>query len=52
MFPLTSPSSPLWPPLAWTIIGRLITSTILAFIVLPAFLKLMLNENKIKGEMI
>ncbi|WDE08560.1 efflux RND transporter permease subunit [Thalassomonas viridans] len=50
MIPLTSPSSPLWPPLAWTIIGGLITSTVLTLIVLPAFLKLMLNEEKIRGE--
>ncbi|WP_281557807.1 efflux RND transporter permease subunit [Thalassomonas sp. RHCl1] len=49
MIPLTSPSSPLWPPLAWTIIGGLITSTVLTLIVLPALLKLMLNENKIRG---
>lgn len=50
MIPLTSPSSPLWPPMAWTIIGGLITSTILTLIVLPACLKLILNEDKIRGN--
>jgi multidrug efflux pump subunit AcrB len=50
MIPLTSPSSPLWPPMAWTIIGGLITSTILTLIVLPACLKLTLNEEKIRGN--
>lgn len=45
MIPLTSPSSPLWPPMAWTIIGGLITSTVLTLIVLPACLKLMLTEQ-------
>ena len=50
MIPLTSPSSPLWPPMAWTIIGGLVTSTILTLIVLPAFLKLTLNEEKIRGK--
>jgi len=49
MIPLTSPTSPLWPPMAWTIIGGLLTSTILTLLVLPAFLKLVLNEEKIKG---
>lgn len=49
MIPLTSPSSPLWPPMAWTIIGGLLTSTILTLIVLPAFLSLVLSEEKIRG---
>jgi multidrug efflux pump subunit AcrB len=40
MIRLTSPSSPLLPPMAWTIIGGFITSTILTLIVLPAYLKL------------
>lgn len=50
MIPLTSPTSPLWPPMAWTIIGGLVTSTVLTLIVLPAFLSLVLNEAKIRGE--
>jgi multidrug efflux pump subunit AcrB len=50
MIPLTSPSSPFWPPMALTIIGGLITSTILTLIVLPACLKLTLNEEKIRGN--
>lgn len=52
MIPLTSPSSPLWPPMAWTIIGGLITSTILTLIVLPACLKLTLSEDKIRGNQV
>jgi len=48
MMPLTSPTSPLWPPMAWTIIGGLVTSTVLTLIVLPALLRLMLNEQKIR----
>jgi multidrug efflux pump subunit AcrB len=50
MIPLTSPSSPFWPPMALTIIGGLITSTILTLIVLPACLKLTLNKEKIRGN--
>lgn len=49
MIPLTSPTSPLWPPMAWTIIGGLVTSTLLTLIILPACLKLCLNEQKLKG---
>lgn len=48
MIPLTSPESPLWPPLAWTMIGGLISSTALALVVLPAFLLITLNEEKIR----
>jgi multidrug efflux pump subunit AcrB len=50
MISLTSPSSPLSPPMAWTIICGLITSTILTLIVLPACLKLTLNEEQIRGN--
>lgn len=48
MLPLTSPDSPLWAPMAWTIIGGLITSTILTLIVLPSFLMIFINESKIR----
>lgn len=50
MIPLTSPESPLWPPLAWTMIGGLISSTILALVVLPAFLLIILNTEKIRQD--
>lgn len=50
MIPLTSPTSPLWPPMAWTIIGGLLTSTLLSLVVLPAFLLITLDEKKIRGN--
>lgn len=50
MIPLTAPNSPLWAPMAWTIIGGLITSTILTLIVLPSALMIFINESKIRGE--
>ena len=50
MIPLTSPSSPLWPPLAWTIIGGLLTSTVLALLVLPALLQMVLTRQLLAGE--
>ena len=49
MIPLTSPLSPLWPPLAWTMIGGLITSTLLTLIVLPSLLLMILNEKKLRA---
>lgn len=48
MIPLTSDSSPMWPPMAWTIIGGLVTSTLLTLLVLPALLRLLLNEEKLR----
>ncbi|GHF97647.1 efflux RND transporter permease subunit [Thalassotalea marina] len=48
MIPLTSPESPLWPPMAWTMIGGMVTSTVLTLIVFPAILLVTLNESKIK----
>lgn len=47
MIPLAMSASPLWPPLAWTMIGGLLSSTILCLIVLPAFLLIILNEDKL-----
>ncbi len=40
MIPLTSSASPLWPPLAWTVIGGILSSTILTVFVMPAALRL------------
>ncbi|ALU42163.1 efflux RND transporter permease subunit [Pseudoalteromonas rubra] len=44
MLPLTSASSPLWPPLAWAVIGGLVTSTILVLVVIPVLLQLLLPK--------
>ncbi|WP_440053126.1 efflux RND transporter permease subunit [Pseudoalteromonas sp. T1lg65] len=46
MLPLTSSASPLWPPLAWAVIGGLITSTILMLFVMPALMNLMIGEAR------
>ncbi|WP_125721951.1 efflux RND transporter permease subunit [Pseudoalteromonas rubra] len=47
MLPLTSASSPLWPPLAWAVIGGLLTSTILVLVVIPVLLSVLLpRRNK------
>lgn len=40
MIPLTSSASPLWPPLAWTVIGGILSSTLLTLFVMPAALRL------------
>ncbi|TMP24472.1 hypothetical protein CWB99_22285 [Pseudoalteromonas rubra] len=45
MLPLTSASSPLWPPLAWAVIGGLITSTILVLVVIPVLLQWLLSKR-------
>jgi multidrug efflux pump subunit AcrB len=45
MLPLTSASSPLWPPLAWAVIGGLITSTILVLVVIPVLLQWLLPKR-------
>ncbi|GEK10552.1 efflux RND transporter permease subunit [Pseudoalteromonas peptidolytica] len=46
MLPLTSSASPLWPPLAWAVIGGLLTSTLLSMLVLPVLLKLILAGKR------
>ena len=48
MIPLTSHASPLWPPLAWTIIGGLITSTLLSLAVLPCLLRWFISEKSLR----
>ena len=50
MIPLTSHASPLWPPLAWTIIGGLITSTLLSLAVLPCLLRWFISEKRLKQQ--
>ncbi|MBQ4847703.1 efflux RND transporter permease subunit [Pseudoalteromonas sp. MMG005] len=45
MLPLTSSQSPLWPPLAWAVIGGLITSTALMMFVMPLALNLLLENT-------
>ncbi|PCK32455.1 efflux RND transporter permease subunit [Pseudoalteromonas piscicida] len=52
MLPLTSSASPLWPPLAWAVIGGLITSTLLSMLVLPVLLKLMLIGKRFHQQQI
>lgn len=44
MLPLTSSQSPLWPPLAWAVIGGLITSTALMMFIMPVALNLLLKQ--------
>ncbi|TQF67345.1 efflux RND transporter permease subunit [Pseudoalteromonas luteoviolacea] len=46
MLPLTSSQSPLWPPLAWAVIGGLITSTLLMLIVLPVWMNWLIDPNR------
>ncbi|NMM42462.1 efflux RND transporter permease subunit [Pseudoalteromonas arctica] len=47
MLPLALGESSLWPPLAWTVIGGLISSTLLIPLVFPIVLKLLLRPNKL-----
>ncbi|GAA0349871.1 multidrug efflux RND transporter permease subunit MexK [Bowmanella denitrificans] len=44
MLPLTFGDSPLWPPLAWAVIGGLISSTALMLLVMPLALNWLLSE--------
>ncbi|MDP4487348.1 efflux RND transporter permease subunit [Pseudoalteromonas piscicida] len=46
MLPLTSSASPLWPPLAFAVIGGLLTSTLLTMLVLPLILKFLLSSKR------
>jgi multidrug efflux pump subunit AcrB len=46
MLPLTSSQSPLWPPLAWAVIGGLITSTALMMFIMPVTLNLLLKTAR------
>ncbi|KAF7771270.1 hypothetical protein PCIT_a4343 [Pseudoalteromonas citrea] len=46
MLPLTSSQSPLWPPLAWAVIGGLITSTALMMFIMPLALNLLLKTAR------
>ena len=48
MIPLTLSTSPLWPPLAWTIIGGLLTSTLLTLFLLPAVLSMILKHQTLQ----
>jgi len=48
MLSLALSTSPLWPPLAWTMIGGLLFSTILTLIVIPCCAKLVCTDNFIK----
>ncbi|MCF2855883.1 efflux RND transporter permease subunit [Pseudoalteromonas sp. SMS1] len=46
MLPLTSSQSPLWPPLAWAVIGGLITSTLLMLIAMPIWMNWIIDPNR------
>ncbi|OCQ21886.1 hypothetical protein A7985_08740 [Pseudoalteromonas luteoviolacea] len=46
MLPLTSAQSPLWPPLAWAVIGGLITSTFLMLVIMPIWMNLLIDPKK------
>ncbi|WP_426415667.1 efflux RND transporter permease subunit [Aestuariirhabdus sp. LZHN29] len=46
LLPLTLSSSTLWAPLGWTIIGGLISSTVLTLYVVPVLYKLLTSERR------
>ncbi|KZN64403.1 efflux RND transporter permease subunit [Pseudoalteromonas luteoviolacea] len=46
MLPLTSSQSPLWPPLAWAVIGGLITSTILMLAIMPIWMNWLIDPKR------
>ncbi|WP_230400399.1 efflux RND transporter permease subunit [Zooshikella ganghwensis] len=46
LLPLTLSGSSLWAPLGWTIIGGLLSSTVLTIVVVPVLFKLLTAESK------
>ena len=51
LLPLTLSSGDLWPPLGWTIIGGMISSTFLTLLVVPVLYKLFTREKKAEEAM-
>ncbi|ESP93420.1 efflux RND transporter permease subunit [Pseudoalteromonas luteoviolacea] len=50
MLPLTSGESPLWPPLAWTVIGGLISSTLMMLYIMPILMSWLIEPNRYKNR--
>ncbi|OEK01659.1 hypothetical protein BFP97_09090 [Roseivirga sp. 4D4] len=46
LLPLTMQSSGLWSPLGWTIIGGMVSSTLLTLFIVPILYKLFVREDK------
>lgn len=52
LLPLTLSSGDLWPPLGWTIIGGMVSSTFLTLLIVPVLYKLFTNEKVTEQELI
>mgnify|MGYP001792604202 FL=1 len=50
LLPLTLSSGDLWPPLGWTIIGGMISSTFLTLLIVPILYKLFTKEQMVVEE--
>jgi len=50
LLPLTLTNSNLWSPLGWTIIGGMVSSTLLTLLIVPILYKWFTNKNRIKPE--
>ncbi|MGD1893303.1 MAG: efflux RND transporter permease subunit [Cyclobacteriaceae bacterium] len=50
LLPLTLSSGDLWPPLGWTIIGGMISSTFLTLLIVPILYKLFTKEQMVIEE--
>jgi multidrug efflux pump subunit AcrB len=52
LLPLTLSSGDLWPPLGWTIIGGMVSSTFLTLLVVPVLYKLFTREQKAEEALV
>lgn len=50
LLPLTLTNSNLWSPLGWTIIGGMVSSTILTLLIVPILYKWFTNKQRIKSD--